>query len=131
MNKKGIATNKAPQAIGPYSQAVGIDNFLFLSGQIALDPDTGELAKADIQLQTRSVMENLKAVLKAAGLTFDHVVKTTLFLTDMTQFPDVNEVYGSYFDQTPPARSTVEVAALPKGAMIEIEAIAVGKRDEG
>ena len=122
--KKIISTNEAPAAIGPYSQAVRSGNFLFCSGQIPLDPKSGEIVPGDIAKQTRRVLDNIAAVLRAERLTFDNVVKTTIFLTDLEDFQTVNEVYGSYFKQDPPARSTVQVSALPKGAKIEIDAIA-------
>ncbi len=122
--KKIISTNEAPAAIGPYSQAVRSGSFLFCSGQIPLDPKSGQIVSGDIAAQTRRVLDNIAAVLKAEGLTFDNVVKTTIFLTDLGDFQTVNEVYGSYFKQDPPARSTVQVSALPKGAKIEIDAIA-------
>ena len=125
--KKIISTNEAPGAIGPYSQAVRTGNFLFCSGQIPLDPKSGQIISGDITAQTRRVLENIAAVLRAEGLTFDNIVKTTIFLTDLGDFQTVNEVYGSYFKQSPPARSTVQVSALPKGAKIEIEAIASAK----
>ncbi len=125
MEKKAISTDKAPQAIGPYSQAIQVGEFLFLSGQIPLDPSTGEMDREDIQGQTRRVMENLKAVLESQGLTMESIVKTTIFLTDMGNFAKVNEIYGGYFSENPPARSTVQVSNLPRGAAIEIEAIAV------
>src|SRR5438552_6307587 len=122
--KKIISTNEAPAAIGPYSQAVRSGSFLFCSGQIPLDPKSGQIISGDIAAQTRRVLDNIAAVLRAEGLTFDNVVKTTIFLTDLEDFQTVNEVYGSYFKQDPPARSTVQVSALPKGAKIEIDAIA-------
>jgi 2-iminobutanoate/2-iminopropanoate deaminase len=122
--KKIISTNEAPAAIGPYSQAVRSGSFLFCSGQIPLDPKSGQIICGDIAAQTRRVLDNIAAVLRADGLTFDNVVKTTIFLTDLGDFQTVNEIYGSYFKQDPPARSTVQVSALPKGAKIEIDAIA-------
>src|ERR1700736_5617553 len=121
--KKTISTSEAPGAIGPYSQAVRTGSFLFCSGQIPLDPKSGQIVPGDIAAQTRRVLDNIASILKAEGLTFDHVVKTTIFLTDLADFQTVNEIYASYFKQAPPARSTVQVAALPKGARIEIEAI--------
>src|SRR5437764_11421072 len=123
--KKIISTNEAPAAVGPYSQAVRSGRFLFCSGQIPLDPKSGQIITGDIAAQTRRVLDNIAAVLRAEGLTFDNVVKTTIFLTDLGDFQTVNEIYGSYFKQAPPARSTVQVAALPKGARVEIEVIAV------
>jgi 2-iminobutanoate/2-iminopropanoate deaminase len=127
--KKIISTSEAPSAIGSYSQAVGSGKFLFCSGQIPLDPKSGQIVSGDIEAQTRRVLDNIAAVLRAEGLTFDNVVKTTIFLTDLGDFQTVNEIYGSYFKQEPPARSTVQVSALPKGAKLEIEVIAVA--DEG
>jgi 2-iminobutanoate/2-iminopropanoate deaminase len=125
MKKKVIQTVKAPKAIGPYSQAIQAGNLLFLSGQIPLDPASGELVKGDIREQTRRVLENLKGVLESQHLGMDDVVKVTIFLKDMGNFSQVNEVYGTYFPSSPPARSTVEVARLPRDAGIEIEAIAL------
>ena len=122
--KKIISTSEAPAAIGPYSQAVRSGRFLFCSGQIPLDPKSGQIVSGDIGAQTRRVLDNIAAVLRAEGLTFDNVVKTTIFLTDLGDFQTVNEIYGSYFRQDPPARSTVQVSALPKGAKVEIDAIA-------
>jgi 2-iminobutanoate/2-iminopropanoate deaminase len=121
---QSIATKTAPHAIGPYSQAVRSSGFLFLSGQIALDPGTGKMIVGDARAETERVMENLSEVLKAAGLSFDHVVKTTIYLTDFADFDAVNEVYGRRFGRVLPARATVQVAALPKGARVEIDAIA-------
>jgi 2-iminobutanoate/2-iminopropanoate deaminase len=123
--KETISTSEAPGAIGPYSQAVRIGSFLFCSGQIPLDPKSGQIVPGDIAVQTRRVLDNIAAVLKAEDLSLDHVVKTTIFLTNLGDFQAVNEVYGSYFKQDPPARSTVQVAALPKGANVEIEVIAI------
>ena len=125
MKKKVIQTVKAPKAIGPYSQAIQAGNLLFLSGQIPLDPASGELVKGDIREQTRRVLENLKGVLESQHLGMDDVVKVTIFLKDMGNFNQVNEVYATYFPSSPPARSTVEVARLPRDAGIEIEAIAL------
>ena len=125
MKKKVIQTEKAPKAIGPYSQAIQAGNLLFLSGQIPLDPASGELVKGDIGEQTRRVLENLKGVLESQGLGMEDVVKVTIFLKDMGNFNQVNEVYATYFPSSPPARSTVEVARLPRDAGIEIEAIAL------
>lgn len=118
-----INTERAPQAIGPYSQAVEVEGWIFTSGQIPLTP-AGELVKGDIRAETRQVMENVAAVLEAAGSGLEHVVKTTIFLVDMNDFQAVNEVYGSFFGPHRPARSCVQVAALPKGVRVEIEAIA-------
>ncbi len=123
MNKTVIATADAPAAIGPYSQAVRMGGFLFCSGQLGLDPATGQLAP-DLRSQAERAMKNLAAVLAAAGSSLDAVVKTTIFLTTMDSFPAVNEVYGSFFPGDKPARSTVAVAGLPKGGLVEIEAIA-------
>ena len=125
--KKIILTNEDPAAIGPYSQAVRSGTFLFCSGQIPLDPKSGQIVPGDIDAQTRRVLNNIAAVLRAESATFEDVVKTTIFLTDLGDFQTVNEIYGSYFKNQPPARSTVQVAALPKGARIEIEVIAVVK----
>jgi 2-iminobutanoate/2-iminopropanoate deaminase len=121
-----VQSDGAPRAIGPYSQAVKTGGgLLFLSGQIPLDPATGALVPGDIRAQTSRVMENLGAVLSAAGLSFSHVVKTTIYLVDLVDFAAVNEVYGQRFPNAPPARATVQVAALPKGARVEIDAVAV------
>jgi len=125
MGKKVIHTEKAPKAIGPYSQAIQAGNFLFLSGQIPLDPRTGELVKGDIRQQTQQVLENIKGVLESQKLGMEDVVKVTIFLKDIGNFNQVNEVYATYFPSSPPARSTVEVAKLPRDADIEIEAIAL------
>ena len=125
MTKEIIATGKAPRAIGPYSQAVRAGGFVFCSGQIPLDPETGELTGNNISAQTERVMENIDAVLAAADLTFGDVVKSTIYLADLTDFAMVNEVYGRRFPSDPPARSTVEVKGLPKGAGVEIEVIAL------
>ena len=122
--KKIISTSEAPAAVGPYSQAIRIGNFVFCSGQIPLDPKTGEIVPGDVNAQTKRVMENIAAVLRAEGLNFGNIIKTTIFLTNLVDFQTVNELYGSYFKSDPPARSTIQVAALPKGAAIEIEVIA-------
>jgi 2-iminobutanoate/2-iminopropanoate deaminase len=119
-----IATEKAPKAIGPYSQAIAAGNFIFTSGQIPLDPATQQMIQGDVRAQTERVMQNLEAVLAAAGATFANVVKATIFLADLGDFTVVNEVYGKRFPSNPPARSTVQVAALPKGARVEIDLIA-------
>ncbi|MEK6680450.1 MAG: RidA family protein [Nitrospirota bacterium] len=124
MQKTIIKTDKAPKAIGPYSQAVKIGNFIFLSGQIPIDPKTGELVSGDIKAQFELVMENIKNILSAAGATLHDVVKATLYLKDIKDFSEINTVYGRYFDSDPPARSTVEVSNLPKGAKFELEVIA-------
>ncbi len=121
---KSIFTVNAPAPIGPYSQAVNAGGFLWASGQIALDPATGEMVPGGIAEQTTQVCQNLTAVLEAAGLGTEAVVKTTIYLTDMALFPTVNEIYGRFFGQAAPARSTVGVAALPKGALVEIEVVA-------
>jgi 2-iminobutanoate/2-iminopropanoate deaminase len=128
--KKIVLTNEAPAAIGPYSQAVRSGRFLFCSGQIPLDPRSGQIVPGDIAAQTRRVLDNIAAVLRAERLTFDNVVKTTIFLTNLGDFQAVNEIYGSYFKENPPARSTVQVAALPKGANVEIEVIAASEEAE-
>jgi 2-iminobutanoate/2-iminopropanoate deaminase len=120
-----INTSNAPAPIGPYSQAVKAGNFLFVSGQIALDPKTGELVVGDIPSETKLVMENLKAILTEAGTDFTSVAKTTIFLKDMGNFATVNEIYGSYFTDNFPARETVQAAALPKNVNVEISVIAV------
>lgn len=123
--KKQISTKKAPAAIGPYSQAIELDNFLFASGQIPINPATGAFVEGGIVEQTTQVFENVKAVLAEAGLTLANVVKTTVFLSDMGNFGAMNEVYGTYFEGlTFPARSAVEVSKLPKGALVEVEVIA-------
>ena len=119
-----IETNSAPKAIGPYSQGVRAGDYIFCSGQIPLDPESGEVVGDDIAVQTEQVMANMEAVLAAAGLDFDQVVKTTIYLTDLGDFSTVNEIYGRRFGQVPPARATVQVAALPKAVKVEIEWIA-------
>jgi 2-iminobutanoate/2-iminopropanoate deaminase len=125
-NRRVISTDSAPGAIGPYSQAVAAGNLVFCSGQIALDPATGQLVgDGDVAAQTERVMDNLAAVLEAAGASFESVVKTTIYLKDMGDFPVVNEAYGKRFSAAPPARATVEVARLPKDVLVEIDAIAV------
>lgn len=122
--KKIVSTGGAPKAIGPYSQAVIWNGMAFLSGQIPLDPGTGELIQGDVAAQTERVLDNLKAVLEAAGASLSSVLKTTVFLKDMADFPKMNEVYGRYFAENPPARSTVQAAKLPRDVMVEIDAIA-------
>jgi 2-iminobutanoate/2-iminopropanoate deaminase len=124
MPKKIVLTDRAPAPIGPYSQAVGIGDLLFLSGQIPLDPKTGELVDADIETATAQVLENIRAVLEAEGLAFRHVVKTTVFMRDLALFPRMNAVYAKAFSESPPARSTVQAAALPRGVSVEIEVVA-------
>jgi len=119
-----ILTDRGPKPIGPYSQAIRANGFLYLSGQVALDPKTGEMTGADIRQQTERVFENVKGILEAAGSNLHHVVKTTVFLKDMNDFAAMNEVYGKYFTSAPPARSTVQVSRLPKDALVEIEVIA-------
>ena len=123
-----IHTDAAPAAIGPYSQAVKAGGLVFCSGQIALDPTTKELIKGDVARETRQVMKNLTAVLEAAGTSLDRVLKTTIFLTDLGDFAVVNEAYGSFFGDAPPARATIQVAALPLGSRVEIEAVALADR---
>ncbi len=123
--KETVTTDRGPKPIGPYSQAVKANGFLYLSGQVALDPKTNEMTGADIRQQTERVLENVKGILEAAGSNLHHVIKTTVFLKDMNEFPQMNEVYARYFTAAPPARSTVQVARLPKDALVEIEVIAV------
>lgn len=125
MDKIVIRTSNAPAPIGPYNQAILADNTLYISGQICIDPVSGELKKRDVQEETHQVMQNLKAILSAANTGFNNVVKTTIFITDMNQFSDINEVYGQYFNGDFPARETVQVAALPKFVNVEISMIAV------
>lgn len=123
--KKVIHTDKAPKAVGPYSQAISTGNLLFTAGQVAIDPATGKLVEGGIREQTRQVMENLKAILTTARTDFSKVVKSTVFLQDIKNFADFNHVYAEYFPSEPPARSTFQVGALPLGAMVEIEMIAL------
>ena len=124
--KKIIFTEKAPAPIGPYNQAVSFGNTLFTSGQIAIHPETGELILDDIETETKQVMENMKAVLEEAGMTFENVIKTSIFVMDMNNFAKINTVYGSYFNEkTAPARETVQVAGLPKNVNVEISMIAM------
>jgi 2-iminobutanoate/2-iminopropanoate deaminase len=126
MEKKIIQTDQAPAPIGPYNQAVAAGGFLFISGQICIKPDTGEMKNTDIQAETHQVMHNLKAVLQEAGMDFRNVVKTTIFLSDMSLFSEVNEIYGKYFEGDFPARETVAVKGLPKNVNVEISMIAAG-----
>ncbi|MFQ5636538.1 MAG: RidA family protein [bacterium] len=123
MNRKIISTPKAPGAIGPYSQAVHAGSFLFISGQISINPATAELELGDIQTQTKRVMNNIQAIVEEAGGSMNNVVKTTIFLKNLSDFNIVNEVYAGYFETEPPARATVEVSGLPKGVGVEIEAV--------
>jgi 2-iminobutanoate/2-iminopropanoate deaminase len=123
--KKVINTNNAPAPIGPYSQAIKAGNFLFVSGQVAISPATGELILDDIKTETKQVMENIKAILVEAGIDFNNIVKTSIFLKDMQNFSQVNEVYGSYFTEQFPARETVQVAGLPKNVNVEITVTAI------
>ena len=125
MNREPIRTDAAPKAIGPYEQAIKIDGFVFTAGQIPLDPKTGNLAAGGISAETRQVLENLKAVLAAAGSSIDRVVKATVFLKNMADFQAMNEVYAGFFAGSKPARSTVAVAELPRGALVEIDLVAV------
>ena len=125
MKREVISTSKAPAAVGPYSQAVRVGDFVFAAGQVAIDPAAGKLIEGDVAAQTRQVLANLSAVLETADSSLDRVVKTTVFLKDMGQFKAMNAVYAEFFPSDPPARSTVEVASLPLGALVEIEAIAV------
>lgn len=122
--KDVVLTARGPKPIGPYSQAVRSNGFVFVSGQVALDPKTGEFVGTDVRQQTERVMENLKGILEASGVSLNHVVKTTVFLQDMNDFAAMNEVYGRYFSAAPPARSTVQVGRLPKDALVEIDVIA-------
>ena len=125
MAKEAVSTPHAPAAIGPYSQAIKANGFVFTAGQVALDPATGNLVGSDVRAQTERACENLKAILTAAGTGFDRAVKTTVFLKSMGDFAAMNEVYAKYFTQPAPARSTVEVAALPKNALVEIDVVAL------
>lgn len=122
--KQVIHTDFAPKAVGPYSQAIRMGNFLFCSGQISIDPKTQEVFTGDIKTQTEMVLNNIEAILKNSNLNFSHIIKTTIFLTSMTDFASVNEIYAKRFTQDPPARSTIAVAGLPKGVNVEIEVIA-------
>lgn len=123
--KTVISTQEAPQAIGPYSQAIKANGFLFISGQIPLDPVTGEVVYGGIEMQTRQVLNNLKGILQQEGLSFANAVKTTVFLQDMNDFAAMNKIYAEYFQAEPPARSTVQVAKLPRNVAVEIEMVAV------
>ena len=122
--KKVIATDQAPKAIGPYSQAILVDGTLYLAGQIALDPSSGKLVEGDIEVQTRRVMQNLNAVLDAAGYQFDDVVQTQVFLSNLNHYKAMNSVYATYFEERPPARAVVEVARIPRDALVEIMMVA-------
>ena len=124
MQKKPVTTTKAPAAIGPYSQAIRIGDFLYTSGQISLDPKTLKMVTGDIELETEKVLRNIEAILSAGGLNFSNVIKTTVYLTDLSEFARMNQVYEKFFSDTKPARACVQVAALPKGAKVEIDAIA-------
>ncbi|HEY89063.1 MAG TPA: RidA family protein [Thermoflexia bacterium] len=123
--RKVIATSAAPAAVGPYSQAIKTEQLVFTAGQLGLDPVTGEFAGEDITAQTQQAMQNLQAVIQAAGSDMEHVLKTTIYMVDLADFKTVNAIYGKFFTQAPPARSTVQVAALPLGGLVEIEAIAL------
>lgn len=123
--KKVISTDNAPRAIGPYSQAIEANGLVFISGQIAIDPVTNKFKQGTIEEEIKQVLENIGAILKEVGLSFNHIAKTTVYLVDLSLFPKMNEVYASYFTENPPARATVEVTRLPMGAKVEIEAIAV------
>ena len=129
--KKIIFTDKAPKAIGPYSQAIRTESMVFTAGQAGLDPATGELVDGGIEAQTRQVLTNLKQVLEASDSDLNYVVKTTVFLKDMNDFAKMNAIYGEFFSQNPPARSTIAAAALPKNALVEIEVIALLKSPRG
>jgi 2-iminobutanoate/2-iminopropanoate deaminase len=125
--KEPVQTDSAPKAIGPYSQAIKANGFVFASGQIPLDPQTMEIVEGGIREQTERVMTNLSAVLRAAGTSLDHVVKTTVFLSDLSDFTEMNETYGRFFGEVPPARATVEVSRLPRNVKVEIEVIALAE----
>ncbi len=128
VEKKVVYTEKAPKPIGPYSQAVIAGDFIFTAGQIPIDPKTNQVVQGDIKEQTRQVFENLRAILEEAGATFDDVVKVTVYMKDLSEFPAMNEVYSEYFKSSPPARTTVEVSRLPRDVKIEIDLIAVKKQ---
>ena len=125
MAKTVVYSADAPEPIGPYSQAIQAGNMLFISGQIAIQKSSGNILNSDIQVETKQVMENISHILKAAGMNFSNVVKSSIFLKDMNNFPKVNEIYGQYFQQQPPARETVEVSRLPKDVNVEISCIAI------
>lgn len=125
MEKKIITTKNAPAPIGPYNQAILVDNTLYISGQVCIEPSSGNLKNKDVQEETHQVMQNLKSILQEAGMSFSNVVKTTIFITDMNRFSEINEIYGKYFDGDFPARETVQVSALPKFVNVEISMIAV------
>lgn len=125
MEKRPVATDQAPKAIGPYSQAIRVGQILYTSGQLGLVPKTGQLVAGGIEAETRQALENLTAILHSAGTSIDNLLKTTVFLRNIDDFPLMNTIYSEYFKEVPPARSTVQVAALPKGAAVEIEAIAL------
>jgi len=127
ITKQVITTDKAPKAVGPYSQAIKAGNYLFLSGQLPIDPSTGKFSGDNIETQTRQAIENVKAILSSVGSSLEHVVKTTVFLKNMEDFPKMNEVYQQYFKTNAPARSCVEVSRIPKDALVEVESIAIGK----
>lgn len=129
--KKIVSTTEAPAAVGPYSQAVRIGPMLFTAGQIPLDPKSGQIVSQDVGEQTKRVLENLTAVLKAEGMDFSNIVKTTVFMTNLADFATMNDIYASYFKDAPPARSTVQVSALPKGAQVEIEVVAAATKAGG
>ena len=129
--KKIVSTTEAPAAVGPYSQAVRVGPMLFTAGQIPLDPKSGQIVSQDVAEQTRRVLDNLTAVLKAESMDFSNIVKTTVFLTNLDDFQKMNEVYASFFKDQPPARSTVQVSALPKGAQVEIEVVACAMKEGG
>lgn len=124
MTKEIVLTDRAPRPIGPYSQGVLVGSFLFISGQIGIEPESAELVSPEVAVQTRKALENIGEILKARGLSFGDVVKTTVYITNMRHFPELNRAYAQFFSAQPPARSTVEVVSLPKGAKVEIEAVA-------
>ena len=124
MEKKIVATPNAPAAIGPYSQAIRIGDFLYTSGQISLDPETMKMITGDIEMETEKVLKNIESILKADGLDLNNIIKTTVYLTDLSEFSRMNQVYEKFFSKTKPARACVQVAALPKGAKVEIDAVA-------